>query len=63
MSRPIGDAEWRRTWTDGRSVLTVEHDVDGRVRVFLDDAERPGFAATFDRAAVAEITAFMRGSA
>lgn len=61
MTRPIGNAEWRRTWTDGRSSLTVEHDVAGRVRVFLDDVDRHGFAATFDRDAVAEITAFMRG--
>lgn len=62
MSRP-GAQDWRRTWRDGRSLLTVEHDVDGRIRVSVDDLERPGFAAKFSRATVAEITEFIRGSA
>lgn len=63
MTCAIGDADWCRTWTDGRSSLTVEHDVDGGVRMSVDDVERPGFAAKFGRIATAEITAFMRGEA
>ena len=49
MSRP-GAQDWRRTWPDGRSRFTVEHDVD-----------RPGFAATLSRATVEEIFEFIRG--
>lgn len=62
MSR-TGAQDWRRTWPDGKSSLTVEHDVDGRIRVSVDDAERPGFAATFSRATVEEIFEFIRGGA
>ncbi|WP_330253057.1 hypothetical protein OG874_00130 [Nocardia sp. NBC_00565] len=62
MSRP-GAQDWRRTWTDGRSSFTVEHDVDGRIRVSVDDVEHPGFAANFSRSTRAEIADFIEEGA
>lgn len=61
--RLIADTEWRRTWRSGHSKLTVEHDVDGRVTIFVDDIELTGYRADFDRPTADEIGAFIRGEA
>lgn len=59
--RLITDTEWRRTWRSGHSKLTVEHAIDGRVLIFVDDIELTGYRADFDQAIADEIAAFIRG--
>lgn len=62
MTRPlITDAEWRRTWSDGLSRLTVEREGDGRILIGVTDINSDGFAASFDRATTDEIIRFIRG--
>jgi hypothetical protein len=61
MSESIrDDTPWRRTWTDGRSVLTVYRDIfDGRVFITVADIEKGGFAASFTPATADEIAGFI----
>lgn len=61
MTQPAEAKDWRRTWVDGHSRLTVEHDPGGRVFFAIDDLEAVGFAASFDPETKAEIAAFIKG--
>ncbi len=59
--RLITDTEWRRTWSNGYSRLTVEREDDGRVLIGVTDINSDGFSASFDRATTEEIVRFIRG--
>jgi hypothetical protein len=61
VSRPVMDTEWRRTWSDGLSRVTVEREDDGRVLIGVTDISSDGYAASFDRATADQIAAFIRG--
>lgn len=58
--RHITDAAEFRA-ADGFSELVMSRDVDGRVHISIHDRGRPGYTASFGRAAQAEIVAFIQG--
>jgi hypothetical protein len=51
--------EWRGE--DGFSRLVITRDFDGRVCFGVHDAEKPGFAASFDAETSRQIAAFING--
>jgi hypothetical protein len=62
MTGLIADAaDWRRTWTDGRSTLVVEREVDGTVRLAIHDVEWPGYGLGVNESTGTEIAAFITG--
>jgi hypothetical protein len=52
-----------RTWKNGRSLLTVEKEPDGRIRINVDDIENPGYGALFDTVTRQEIAEFIKEGA
>lgn len=62
MSRPFPDPRWHREYTDGRSRLTVEHTLDGRVHFAVHDIDTPGYSASIDRATAEAIAEFIRSA-
>lgn len=59
VTRP--DNEYRRSYKDGHSKLTIELDPDGRVFFAVDDVQRAGFGVSVSPKVAAEIVAFLRG--
>lgn len=53
--------EWRRTWDDGHSRLTVEREDNGRVLIGVTDIKSDGYAASFNREIADEIATFIQG--